>query len=68
MTASLSLLLLSIFSLTLFAGCTTKAQPLACFKGSASCYTKQNINTHETIETTVCDTQTACTDCFAIIL
>ena len=47
MATHLPLLLLGIFSLTLFSGCAKKAQPLACFKGSPACYTQQQINTHE---------------------
>jgi hypothetical protein len=62
MTASTPLIILTIFSLTLFVGCSTKNQPLACFKGSPACYTQQNINTHEEV------TEKTCTNCFAVLL
>ena len=68
MTFSIPLLVLSIFSLTFFAGCATKNQSVACFKGSSTCYTKQNIDTHETTETILFETKEACTDCFAVLL
>ena len=57
MTSHLRLLLVGIFSLTLFSGCTTKSQPLACFKGSSSCYTQKNIVPHEV----------KCTTCVAVL-
>jgi hypothetical protein len=41
MTASLPLLILSTLLLPFFVGCTTKAQPIACFKGSSVCYTQE---------------------------
>jgi hypothetical protein len=47
MATYFSLFLLGLFSLTFFSGCSQKAQPLACFKGSPACYTQQHINTHE---------------------
>ena len=57
MTAHLALLLVGIFSLTLFSGCAKKAQPLACFKGSPACYTQHNIDTQEV----------KCTTCVAVL-
>ena len=57
MTTHLPLLLLGIFSLTLFLGCAKKAQPLACFKGSPVCYTQHCITPHEA----------KCSTCVAIL-
>lgn len=57
MTSHFRLLLIGIFSLTLFSGCATKSQSLACFKGSSSCYTQEHIVPHEA----------TCTTCFAVL-
>jgi hypothetical protein len=66
MTVSLPLLLLSLFSLIFFVGCTSKSQSIACFKGSPACYS-QNINTDERSETVITGTKTACTNCFIVL-
>ena len=57
MTRHLSLLLVGIFSLTLFSGCAKKAQPLACFKESPTCYTQHTLDTNEV----------KCSNCFAVL-
>ena len=68
MKISLPIPFLTLFSLIFFMGCTTKNQPIACFKDAPACYTQQNITTHEAVETTICDRETACSNCFAVIL
>ena len=69
MTFSLPLLILSTFLLIFFAGCVTKKQSLACFKGSPVCYTQQNFNSSEATKTIIYDTkETDCENCFAVVL
>ena len=57
MLSYLKLPLLGIFLLIIFTGCTSTNQPLACFKGSPSCYTQQNVHTDEAV----------CSNCVAIL-
>jgi hypothetical protein len=57
MTKHLAFLLIAIFSLSLFLGCSNKTQStLACYKGSPTCITQQKM-----------DKKPPCLDCFATI-
>lgn len=51
------LITMTIITTILFTGCSSHKQPLACFKGSPSCFTQQHIKPENSI----------CTSCRVII-